>query len=197
MATPVLHLIGGPNGAGKTTFFTYVLEPETGLEFVNADVIAADRWPGEEMAHAYEAAAVAASVRQARLEERSSFVAETVFSHESKVELLADAKKRSYRVVLHIVLIPEELAVARVVNRVANGGHDVPEEKVRERYRRLWGHLAVAVTLADEAHVYDNTRADTPFRLVASYLRGQVAASPAWPAWTPDDLRNAGKPPGP
>ena len=195
MATPVLHLIGGPNGAGKTTFYNYVLEPETALEFVNADLIAAQRWPGDEMAHAYDAAALADSMRQTHLEERTSFVAETVFSHESKVELLADAKQRGYRVVLHVVLIPEDLAAARVVNRVANGGHDVPETKVRERYRRLWAHLATAIALADEAHIYDNTRADAPFRLIATYLYGQLTTPPAWPTWTPDDLRNAGRPP--
>ena len=158
-------------------------------------MIAAKRWPGEEMEPAYDAAALAAADRQVRLEAGTSFVAETVFSHPSKVELLADAAAHGFRVVLHIIAIPEDLAVARVIDRVANGGHDVPEEKVRERFGRLWSHLAEAIMLADEAHVYDNTRAATPFRLVATYLNGHLTSNPDWPLWTPTALLGAGRPP--
>jgi predicted ABC-type ATPase len=189
---PVLHVIAGPNGAGKTTFYVKVLGPVTHLDFVNADLIAADRWPDAQVEHAYEAAALAAEHRARLIAARESFATETVFSHESKVALLRDAEQAGYRVVLHVVLIPEDLAVARVVDRVANGGHDVPEDKVRARFGRLWRHLRDAVVLVDEAHMYDNTMAAEPFRLVASYIRGQVIGSPDWPAWAPQDLRDAG-----
>lgn len=93
---------------------------------------------------------------------------------------------------LHVVLIPEELAVARVADRVANGGHDVPEDKVRGRFGRLWRHLRDAIAVADEAYVYDNTRAAEPFRRVAAFVDGHVVGTPDWPAWTPADLRGAG-----
>lgn len=82
---------------------------------------------------------------------------ETVFSHPSKVELMTTAKDRGYRVHLHVVLIPEELSVARVASRVEHGGHDVPEHKIRGRYTRLWGHLRTALTVADDAWVYANS----------------------------------------
>jgi predicted ABC-type ATPase len=190
---PVLHVIAGPNGAGKTTFYVAVLGPVTHLDFVNADVIAAERWPDAQVEHAYDAAKVAADERSRRIEARRSFATETVFSHESKVALLREARDAGYRVVLHVVLIPEELAVARVVDRVANGGHDVPEDKVRARFTRLWRHLREAIAQADEAHVYDNTSAAGPFRLVASYADGRVVGSPRWPSWTPADLRDAGR----
>ena len=192
VSDPVLHVIAGPNGAGKTTFYVKVLGPVTHLDFVNADLIAADRWPEAQVEHAYEAAVLAAEDRARRIEARESFATETVFSHESKVALLRDAERAGYRVVLHVVLIPEDLAVARVVDRVANGGHDVPEDKVRARFGRLWRHLREAIALVDEAHVYDNTRTAEAFRLVASYLSGQVIGSPDWPSWTPLDLRDAG-----
>lgn len=185
---PVLHLIAGPNGAGKTTFYGTVLGPVTHLDFVNADAIAADRWPGAEVEHAYEAAALAAEDRARRIAARQSFATETVFSHESKVALLRDAVQAGYRVILHVVLIPEELAVARVVDRVANGGHAVPEDKVRARFGRLWRHVRDAIAVVDEARVYDNSRAGEPFRLVASYLNGRVIGSPEWPSWAPPDL---------
>jgi predicted ABC-type ATPase len=193
VSDPVLHVVAGPNGAGKTTFYVKVLGPVTGLGFVNADVIAADRWPDDQMGHAYEAARLAAEDRVRRIEARASFATETVFSHGSKVTLLRDAKRAGYRVVLHIVLIPEDLAVARVVDRVANGGHEVPEEKVRARFGRLWRHLHDAIAVADEAYVYDNTTAAQPFRRVATFVNGHVVGTPQWPGWTPDDLRAAGR----
>lgn len=193
MSDPVLHVIAGPNGAGKTTFYVLVLGPVTNLEFVNADVIASDRWPDAEVEHAYEAAELAAGDRARRIEARQSFATETVFSHESKVALLRDAEQAGYRVILHIVLIPEDLAVARVVDRVTRGGHHVPEHKVRARFGRLWGHLHDAIGLVDEAHVYDNTKAAEPFRLVASYINGQLTGSPQWPPWAPQGLREAGQ----
>lgn len=192
MADPVLHVIAGPNGAGKTTFYEKVLEPATHLEFVNADVIAAQRWPGAEVEHAYEASVLAATAREQLMLACRSFATETVFSHPSKVALLADFASAKYLITLHVVLIPENLAVARVLNRVAQGGHEVPEEKVRARFHRLWRYVGDAVKLSDRAYVYDNTRAATPFRLVASFFEGFSTASARWPEWTPSELRLAG-----
>lgn len=192
MADPVLHLIAGPNGAGKSTLYERVIRPVTRLEFVNADVIAAHEWPDDAAAHAYDASRLAAERRDQLLAVGTSFVTETVFSHESKLELVKAATAAGYLVTLHVVLVPEELAVARVVNRVANDGHHVPEEKVRSRYARLWPLVAEAITLVDEARVYDNSSAAKPFRLVAAFERGMAASRPAWPRWTLKPLRAAG-----
>ncbi|MDT2007533.1 AAA family ATPase [Rhodococcus opacus] len=186
---PVLHAIVGPNGAGKTTFYDLVLRPVTHLDFVNADIIAAAQWPGNAATHVYEAAALAAEERAQRIVQRCSFVTETVFSHESKLDLLHEARQAGYHVTLHVVLIPEELAVARGADRVANGGHYVPEDKIRARFRRLWGLLRDAIITADQAFVYDNTSAADPFRLVASCTNGHLVDDPAWPSWTPTALR--------
>ena len=193
MGDPVLHLIAGPNGAGKTTLHRAVIGPVVHLPFINADVIAQQRWPGAAMEHAYQAAALATQERADCLAERRSFVTETVFSHPSKLELLEAAKTAGYRTYLHIVLIPEELAVARVIERVTAGGHAVPEEKIRGRFARLWAHVALAIQIADEARVYDNSDPRHPLRLVATYVNGQAAGTPTWPAWVPNDLRDAGR----
>jgi predicted ABC-type ATPase len=189
MADPVLHLIAGPNGAGKSTLYDRVIGPVTQLPFVNADVIAARHWPEDAAAHAYDAARRAAEDRDQRLAARTSFVTETVFSHPSKVELVEAAVTAGYLVTLHVVLVPESLAVARVANRVAQGGHDVPEEKVRCRSTRLWPLVATAIPLVDTTIVYDNTSASAPFRVVATFHRGIAGGAPAWPRWTPKALR--------
>jgi predicted ABC-type ATPase len=191
MADPVLHLIAGPNGAGKSTLYERVIGPVTHLEFVNADVIAIERWPEDPEHHSYEGAELAAQVRSALIEAGTSFVTETVFSHESKQDILRAARGHGYLVTLHLVMVPVELAVARVKSRVAAGGHGVPEDKIRSRYERLWPLVAEAIGLAHRAVVYDNSRAARPLHEVATFERSVLLPSPDWPEWTPEPIRAA------
>jgi predicted ABC-type ATPase len=188
MTDPVLHLIVGPNGAGKSSLFDLVIEPVTHLEFVNADVIAAATYPDDPAGGSYEAARLAADRRSELLTARRSFATETVFSHPSKLEFLRAAVDAGYLTTLHVVVVPEALAVARVANRVANGGHRVPATKVRARYRRLWPLVAEAIGTAASTSVYDNSRASEPFRLVARFECGRLVGDADWPGWTPDAL---------
>lgn len=188
MSTPVLHLLAGPNGAGKSTFVAEILQPVTHLAFVNADLIAAERWPEAQVEHAYEASRAAAEERDRLMAARASFITETVFSHPSKVDLVAKATALGYLAHLHVVVVPESLAVARVAARVTQGGHSVPTEKVRERYVRLWPLVAIARDVANRATFYDNSRVASPFRVVAVYEHGRLGGVPVWPAWTPQAL---------
>lgn len=189
MPSPVLHVIAGPNGAGKSTFVARVLAPSA-LVFINADDIAAARWPDAPAEHAYEAARAADERREQLLQDGRSFVTETVFSHESKIDLVSRASRVGYIVVLHIIMIPEDLAVARVDDRVSNGGHAVPEGKIRARHHRLWGNLVAAIRVAAQVHVYDNTSASQPFEPVAQFREGKLVQRPSWPTWTPQEMRN-------
>jgi len=141
------------------------------------------------MGHAYLAAKEAALLRQSTMERRRSFIAETVFSHPSKLDLLRVAREAGYISILYVLLIPEELAVARVGMRVETGGHEVPEEKIRSRFHRLWDLVREAIDLASETLVLDNSRAKTAFRLVAHYRTGQLIGAADWPPWTPAALR--------
>lgn len=155
---PVLWLLAGPNGAGKSSFYEFHLKrhfPE--LPFVNADVLARQRWPGDEERHGHEASRLAAEWRQRMLSSRNSFVTETVFSHPSKVELVRAAKAAGYRVILVFVYVEVEVAVARVAYRVAvEGGHAVPERKIRERHARLSRQVAEAMRSVDRTEIFYN-----------------------------------------
>ena len=183
-----LDLVVGPNGAGKSTFIELSLAPLLpGSVLVNADEIAKSRWPTDSAAHAYEAARVAADTRTRLIELRRSFIAETVFSHPSKLELIDTARAADYIVALHVLLIPEELAVHRVRIRVAAGGHDVPEDKIHQRYQRLWALVATAITRCDSATVYDNSALKGP-RIVAQMSGGRLIGASGWPIWTPQVL---------
>lgn len=193
MHDPVLHVVVGPNGAGKSTLYDEVIGPATRLEVVNADVIAAQRWPDDAAGRSYEAATIAAGRRSELITAKTSFVTETVFSHESKLELVRAAIEAGYLVTLHVVMVPEKLSIARVANRAEIGGHTVPADKIRARYKRLWPLVATAIDLVDSAVVYDNTRADRPFRVVARFERGSVLGDPDWPSWAPAVIHTAGR----
>ncbi len=179
-----LDLVVGPNGAGKTTFVTKVLTPELPDSlFVNADIIAARTWPDDPMTHSYDAAVVAAQLRQTCLQRGLSFIAETVFSHASKLDLLTDGRAHGFNITLHVVMIPEDLAVERVAHRVAAGGHDVPEVKIRERWNRLWPNVVGAAQQADDTTFWDNSAVTGP--VVVGHLVGGAPAGPiSWPGWT-------------
>ena len=113
-----------------------------------------------------------------------------MFSHEYKVELVQQARAAGYLTTLHVVLVPEDLAVARVTKRVEYGGHAVPADKVRARFHRLWTLVAEAITVADAALVYDNSKIKPAFRLVATFDHAALVGESDWPQWTPPALRN-------
>ena len=183
-----LDLIAGPNGAGKTRLYEWVIAPERpGLPFVNADRIASDRFPGREVEKAYEAGKIAARARDALIAARIAFCTETVFSHESKLSLVTTSVASGYDVVLHVVMIPVELCGPRVVARVASGGHDVPLDKLANRYTRLWPLIVAAVPHCHRAVFYDNATDDGP-REVSAYRYGVPDYAPRWPRWTPEPL---------
>ena len=183
-----LDLVIGPNGAGKSTLVGLTLAPLLpGSAFVNADEIARQRWPDDPVANSYAAAGIAADTRAALIEAGRSFIAETVFSHPSKLELIGSAQAAGYTVVVHAVLIPEDLAVQRVAHRVRAGGHSVPETKIRSRHQRLGPLLAAAIATADSASVYDNSRIGGP-RILAQFSAGLLIGAADWPDWTPAEL---------
>lgn len=183
-----LDLVVGSNGAGKSTFIELTLAPLLpGSPVVNADEIAKRLWPDAAAEHSYEAARIAADTRGKLIELGESFIAETVFSHPSKLELIDVAHAASYTVVLHVLLIPEDLAVQRVAHRVHAGGHRVPEDKIRQRHQRLWDLVSAAADRADATTFYDNSTRRGP-RIVAQLNAGFALGAPAWPTWTPTAL---------
>lgn len=185
-----LDLVVGPNGAGKSTFVEFILtEARPGAAFVNADVIAAQRWPDDQSAHAYEAARAAEAARDALLERGESFIAETVASHESKIDLVRRAQAAGYHVHLIVIAVPEEYSVARVSARVVEGGHTVPVDKIRSRWRRLWDVVVPMIELANSAEVFDNSGPGPV--TIATFVAGHVVGAPRWPDWAPDALARA------
>lgn len=169
-----LWVLTGGNGAGKSTFFRLCLEPR-GMAFINADQIARDIDPEHPEQASYEAARLAALLRDSLLREGRSFCYETVFSHPSKIDFVAQAKALGYEVILVFVHLDNpQLNCARVAQRVSEGGHNVPDEKIRSRLQRTLRNVRVGLSLADEVYLLDNSRQDNPLRPVAQMRSGQV-----------------------
>jgi predicted ABC-type ATPase len=158
-----------------------------GLPFVNADRIALDRFGDDAEARSYDAAKMAAAVCDALIDARLDFCAETVFSHESKLDLISAATAAGYVVILHVVMIPLELSSPRVAARVDAGGHSVPADKLAARYERLWPNIVAAMPDCYRTVFWDNAEDDGPVE-VAAYRHGVPDYPPRWPTWTPTSL---------
>ena len=182
----VLWLIIGPNGAGKSTYYDTRIRPRLRAEFVNADRIQAEELPGSGVQGSYDAARRAEARRNELLAAGLSFVAETVASHPSKLELLRSAKALGYDIwVTFIYLDTPDLAVQRVHRRVRHGGHPVPEDKIRDRYERMVPIAVSAIQEADRGFVVDNSDSGHPLRQVLVYDRGRLTwNSKDLPDWT-------------
>lgn len=189
---PILAVLAGPNGAGKSTLYATRIAPRLAVPFINADDIQRDELGDRSVNAAYVAARIAADRRDTRLAAGESFATETVFSHRSKLDLIHQARARGYRVMLfHLGVEGADLSVARVAERVKEGGHPVPEEKIRARYARNGPLIRQAVLLADVAHVYDNSALNRPPDRILSFQSGSPAfAAPRLPRWALEIYRD-------
>ncbi|WP_028315435.1 zeta toxin family protein [Desulfatibacillum aliphaticivorans] len=163
VAAKQLWILTGGNGAGKSTFYHHYLA-KRGLPFINADLIAKTIDPDAPEKLSYEAATIAGDIRADLIAQGVSFCFETVFSHPSKIDFIATAKARGYMVILvYIHLFDPSLNEARVHQRVLEGGHDVPADKIRTRIPRTLENVKTALPLVDEAWILDNSSASNRF----------------------------------
>jgi predicted ABC-type ATPase len=108
--------------------------------------------------NAYYASVLADLLRRKSMDARKSFSFETVMSSSDKIELLREAQARGYRTYLYFVATDDpSINVDRVRLRVSDGGHDVPEEKIRARYHRSLGLASQAIRCANRAFFFDTS----------------------------------------
>ena len=177
--------LAGPNGAGKSTLYATRVAPFFSGPFINADIIQRDELRDPSPEASYTAAQIATERRAKHLAAGLDFVTETVFSHPSKLTLITDAQARGFQVrVMHVGVEFAEISVARVNCRVQEGGHAVPEHKVRERFDRGASLIRAAVLKADHDLVYDNSRLNEPPRHCLTFRSGNLVQTPPdLPQW--------------
>lgn len=175
---PVLLVIAGPNGAGKTTVTGRLRSDHwsEGVEYLNPDDIAQERFGGWNSQEAIRSAADWTTARREELLAAGCGIAfETVFSAPDKLEFLSRAAAASYFTRLFFVGTEDpRINASRVANRVINGGHTVPIEKIISRYRGSLMNLVPALAIADRGYLFDNSVDGQDARLVARTTDGQV-----------------------
>jgi predicted ABC-type ATPase len=155
---PFVLMIAGPNGSGKTSLTRWLQKGGFYLgQYINPDDIA-QNLEGSYEARTVEAQRAADLLRQEHIEAKQSFSFETVMSHPSKLEVLDLARKAGFFVQVFFVGIEDpQTNIERVALRVAQGGHDVPLEKIVSRWGRSMELAAEAILRADQAFVFDNS----------------------------------------
>ena len=155
-------IIAGPNGAGKSTFAMTYLRNENCPRFVNADQLAAGLSHFEPDLTALQAGRVMLKAVDAYAKRGHSFAFETTLSGRSHARSITAWRRRGYHVTLVFLrLRSPELAIARVGQRVAEGGHAVPESTVRRRFHAGWRNFETLYRdLVDEWLLYDNSGAE-------------------------------------
>lgn len=157
---PNLFIIAGPNGAGKTTYVKRFLPQEMQCrEFVNADLIAAGLSPFAPDKAAYEAGRIMLNRLRELAARRENFSFETTLSGRAYAPLLRDLRAAGYRIQLDFLWIPHlGITNQRVRQRVAKGGHNIPEEVQLRRFHLGVRNLAELYRpLIDFWRLYDNT----------------------------------------
>lgn len=139
-------IIAGPNGAGKTTFAREFLPNEAGCPvFVNADLIAAGLAPFAPETAAVQAGRLMLRELARHFSARESFAFETTLSGRGYLHHIRTWQSAGYQVkLIFLQLDSAEEAIARVAQRVRQGGHNIPEAIIRRRFtagRENFEHL--------------------------------------------------------
>mgnify|MGYP006271609691 CR=1 FL=1 len=135
---PRAIIIAGPNGAGKTTFAQEFLPGEGNCPtFINADLIAEGLSPFKPDAMAIEASRLMLERVRRIVAQREDFAVETTLAGRAYRGMIQEWRSVGYQVELMFLQLPSaELAVERVRERVARGGHNIPEPDIRRRFER-------------------------------------------------------------
>ena len=143
-------VFAGPNGSGKSTITGYL---QINVDYVNADAIKKAISCTD-----LEAAIKATEMRESLLEENKSFAFEIVLSTERNLNFLKKAKDKDYFIKCYFIMTNDvNINISRIEQRVAKGGHGVPVDKIRSRFKKSIDNLKELIKISDVCNVYDNS----------------------------------------
>jgi predicted ABC-type ATPase len=200
---PSLWLIAGPNGSGKSSLYgsdqnaiygdTNIADAAHSFWIINPDLLTLRIRSVEQSSP--EAANLEAVRRieawlKASIDAHQSVGVETVLSTDKYRSLVLAAKERGFEIrLVYVILQSPELNIKRVQMRVKKGGHDVPVDKIRERWKRSLEQLPWFLNQADWALIFDNSE---KLRLVGRKVNGIVKLDPSAPAAIKDVIARIG-----
>jgi len=129
-------VVGGPNGSGKTTFVRGVLKSKSS-EYLSADAIAAEINPENPESVPIQAGRLFVERLRDRIDRGKNVIVESTLSGKCLAKQIENASVSGFEtIVMFVFLDSADTCVARVRQRVSRGGHHVPEDDIRRRYRR-------------------------------------------------------------
>lgn len=161
MPYPEFIIIAGANGAGKTTIAANYLNNRNSIQFINADEIYKSLTLGDKDNSPLhiEAGKIAIKLINKKIIEKKSFILETTLSgklHKSQIE---KARTQGFKIkIIYIYLPNAQLAIQRVKQRVSKGGHNIPQETIKRRYKKSLINLILLKDIVDEIIIIDNTK---------------------------------------
>lgn len=164
--TPCIYVLAGTNGAGKSSILGAMFLKKQ-IEYFNPDD-AAKRIRSANLGISQPEANSAAWLQGKRLLERAiqeklDFAFETTLGGKTITRLLGTALSRDMEVrIWYVGLQGVELHIERVRSRFKHGGHDIPEQKIRERYLQSRLNLIQLLPRLTELRVYDNSEQADP-----------------------------------
>jgi predicted ABC-type ATPase len=190
---PALWIIAGPNGSGKSTLYgsrrdaiygnTILSDATRPFWIINPDLLAARIRSAERLgrlAANIEAVKRIEAWLDASIDAHQSIGVETVLSTDKYRRLVRAAKKRGFQIrLVYVILQSPAMNVARVQVRVKKGGHDVPSEKIEDRWHRSLRQLPWFLRQADWALLLDNSG---ELRVVGRKAGGIITLDPEAPA---------------
>lgn len=160
---PVFLIVAGPNGSGKSSSYndTEVERAGRTIWIVNPDLLTLRVHVAEGLPMGEANLAAVRRIEawlEASMEVHKSVGVETVLSTGKYRRLVTKAKSLGFSVwLVYVLLDTPERNIERVRLRVAKGGHDVPDDKVRSRYQRSLEQFPWFLEQADSAWIYDNS----------------------------------------
>lgn len=175
---PTLNVIAGPNGSGKTTLTNILLAHKwlSDSEYINADNIAQQEfgdWNSPEAV--LKAAQKADALREQCMADKKNFAFETVFSSPGRYDQVCRAKAAGYFVRLYFIATNNpEINISRVARRVEAGGHNVPTDKIIQRYYGSIENLKKILPQIDRGYVIDNSIDNAKYQNLFRTVDGQI-----------------------
>lgn len=196
---PLAVIVAGHNGSGKSTLWRRTLAGIFHIPLINADRMMLSILPEPAMGGALPQWAAQFRdtdedwMRVAQqgvqgfvgyaMNAKVPFAMETVFSHwqqhpdgtvDSKLDLIRNLQSNGYFVLLVFVgLTSAGMSISRVATRVAEDGHNVPEQRLRDRFPRTQKAIAEAIRIADASLLTDNSRnATNAFTVCRTIISG-------------------------
>lgn len=162
LENPFIIFVAGPNGSGKSTMINALFDCfKKKINYLCQDDVARiiEKVYPDPIKRAEVAREIIIEIKNKYVENKISFILESVASHPSHAKFLEFAKKKGYSILtIFITTENPDINVERVAHRVENGGHDVPTDKIYSRYEKSMENIINYIKVSNSILIFDNSK---------------------------------------